>query len=372
MTSSSEERTLVQEQGAPVLKGTDYIELYVGNAHQAAHFYRMSFGFQPLAYAGPETGVRDHVSFLLAQGDIRLVFTAPTGSNGPIAQHVAKHGDGVKDIALTVVDAAATFEHAVRLGARPVAEPRVFDGPHGTTTIASIGVYGDTVHSLVQRDFDDLTALPGFQPIASAPPAASVGLTAIDHVAVCVEAGTLNQWVDFYKHVFGFHQVHEENVETGQSAMNSKAVQDPSGAIKFPMQEPAPSKRKSQIEEYLESYQGPGAQHLAVLTDDIVATVRAMRANGLEFRQAPGTYFDMLEERVGKIDVDVDALRDLHILVDRDKWGYLLQIFAKPVQSRPTLFCEVIQRVGARGFGSGNIKALFASIEREQALRGTL
>lgn len=372
MTGVTEEGTRSRAEEALQLNGIDYIELYVGNAHQAAHYYRTAYGFTPIAYAGPETGARDRVSFLIAQGDIRLLLTSAVETDHPIARHVALHGDGVKDIAIAVDDAVAAFEHAIRGGARSIAEPAVFEGPSGQTITATIGVYGDTVHSFVQRYPHDGTFLPHYRAIGTPSPTTPIGLTAIDHVAICVEAGALERWVTFYKETLGFEQVHEENVETEHSAMNSKAMQDPSGRIKFPMMEPAPGKRKSQIEEYLEAYQGAGAQHLAVLTDDIVGTVGALRANGIEFRQAPGTYFDMLEARVGAIGVDVAALREQHILVDRDRWGYLLQIFARPAQSRPTLFCEIIQRVGARGFGSGNIKALFESIEREQALRGVL
>jgi len=372
MTTGNNAAASSQIENVPQLKGIDYIELYVGNAQQAAHFYRTTFGFTPIASAGPETGVRDRVSFVVAQGDIRLIFTSALDADHPIARHVALHGDGVKDIAFTVDDATYAFEQAVRLGAHPIAEPVVTDGPTGQLTKATIGVYGDTIHSFIQRDIVDGASFPGYQVIKNPLPATPIGLMAVDHVAVCVDAGTLEQWVAFYKQVLGFEQLHEENIETAYSAMNSKAVQNRSGQIKFPMMEPAPSKRTSQIEEYLSYYHGPGVQHIAVLSADIVGTVRALRANGIEFRQAPGTYFDMLEERVGKIAADVAALRDLHILVDRDAWGYLMQIFGKPVQSRPTLFCEIIQRAGARGFGSGNIKALFESIEREQALRGTL
>lgn len=350
------------------IKGIDYIELYVGNAQQAAFFYCTTFGFTPIAYAGPETGVRDHASFVIAQGDIRLVLSAATTPHHPIAQHVSLHGDGVKDIAFTVDDVQGIFEHSVRCGAHPASEPRVIAGRNGQIHKATIGVYGDIVHSFIQRDAIGDTYLPQYQPFQHSWPVAPVGLHAIDHVASCIEAGNLELWVQFYKEVFDFQQLHEESVATEYSAMNSKAVRDPSGRIKFVIMEPAPGKRRSQIEDYLLSHGGPGAQHFAVSTNDIVTTVRALRAQGIQFRSTPGTYYDMLEERVGRLDIDVAALRDLHILVDRDDWGYLLQIFAKPVQARPTLFCEIIQREGARGFGSGNIKALFESIEREQTL----
>ena len=372
MTTVTDQAERSATAEVPRLNGIDYIELYVGNAQQAAHFYRTTYGFTPLAYAGPETGARDRVSFVLGQGTIRLVFTSAVSAEHPITEHVALHGDGVRDIAFAVDDAAQVFERLVRTGARPIAEPTTVDGPDGKLTTATVGVFGDTVHTLVQRDGQARPFLPAYQPIKHPAPSRPIGLTAIDHVAICVEPGGLNRWTAFYAQALGFIQVHEENIVTEYSAMNSKAIEDPSGRIKFPMQEPAPGKRTSQIEEYLASYHGPGAQHIAVLTDDIIAAVRALRENGIEFRTAPGTYFDMLEERVGTINADVGALRELHILVDRDKWGYLMQIFAKPTQSRPTLFCELIQRAGARGFGSGNIKALFESIEREQRLRGTL
>jgi len=353
------------------LKGIDHIELYVGNARQAEHFYRTAFGFTPIAYAGLETGVHDRVSFIMQQGDIRLVLTSALRPDHPIAEHVRLHGDGVKDIAFTVDNTELVFEQAVSRGARPIAEPIALEDQSARIIRATIGVYGDTMHSFIQRDHANGAYLPGYQLIQTPPPATPVGFTAIDHVAVCVEVGTLDQWVEFYEQVLGFHQLHEEKVQTEYSAMNSKAVQNSTGQIKFPMMEPAPSKRKSQIEEYLAFYGGPGAQHFAVITDDIVKTVRALRANGIEFRRTPDTYYDMLEDRVSTISADPMVLRELNILVDRDQWGYLMQIFAKPLQDRPTLFCEVIQRKGARGFGSGNIKALFESIEREQLLRAS-
>jgi 4-hydroxyphenylpyruvate dioxygenase len=353
------------------LKGIDYIELYVGNAQQSAHFYRSAFGFTPTAYAGLETGVTDRISFLIEQGDIRLVLTSALIPDHPIAEHVRLHGDGVKDIAFAVDDAAGVFAQAVARGARGVAEPATAEVADGRVVTAQIGVYGDTVHSLVQRNTANGSFLPGYRPIQK-PPATPVGFSAVDHVAVCVEAGTLDAWSDFYARVFDFVELHQESVSTDYSAMNSRAMGDRAGRIKFPLQEPAPSKRKSQIDDYLSYYQGPGAQHIAVLTGDIVASVRALQANGIEFRATPATYYDMLEARVGPIDADLAALRELSILVDRDQWGYLMQIFCKPMQGRPTMFCELIQREGARGFGSGNIKALFQSVEREQLLRGAL
>lgn len=371
MTVTQHEINQRQSQDIPQLEA-DYIELYVGNAHHAAHFYRTAFGFRPIAYAGLETGLRDRVSFVVAQGNIRLMLTSAVSPDHPIAEHVKLHGDGVKDIAFRVADAEQAFATALRRGAREAAAPTAEEDRHGRVVRATIGVYGDTVHSFIQREGDDGFLFPHYQAIKNPPPANPIGLTEVDHIAVCVEPGALDRWTTFYRETLGFQQLHEESVETDYSAMNSRAAQDPSGKIKFVIMEPAPSKRKSQIEEYLSFYQGAGAQHIAVLTDDIVATVQALRENGVEFRPTPGAYYDTLEDRVGAISEDVAALREQNILVDRDKWGYLLQIFARPVQSRPTLFCEIIQRVGARGFGSGNIKALFESIEREQALRGTL
>lgn len=355
-----------------LLQGIDYIELYVGNAQQAAHFYRTAFGFTPTAYAGPETGVRDWVSYVVEQGHIRLVFTSAIDGDHPIAQHVALHGDDVKDIAFKVTSTEQIFQQVIGAGARSVAEPTTIEGQDGQVQRATIATFGDTVHSFIQRDGYTGAFLPRYQPFTQQLPVTPAGFSEVDHVAICLEAGTLDQWAEFYRNTLGFYQLHEENIETEHSAMNSKAIADSSGQIKFPMQEPAPSKKKSQIEEYLSSHNGAGVQHIAVLTENIVESIRALRSNGIDFRQTPGAYYDLLPERVGAIKEDLEALRELNILVDRDEWGYLLQIFAKPVQSRPTLFCEIIQRVGARGFGSGNIKALFQSIEREQLLRGSL
>jgi 4-hydroxyphenylpyruvate dioxygenase len=354
------------------LKGYDYIELYVGNVHQAAHFYRTAFGFTPIAYAGLETGISDHTSYVLAQRNIRLLLTSPLHAESPIAEHVNRHGDGIKDIAFTVKNATQAFEETVRRGARPVLEPTVSEDSDGRVVKSAIGVYGDTVHSFVQRHEYEGVFLPGFLPVASKAPLVATGFSTIDHVAISLEAGELDHWVNFYGEVMGFHESHTENVETEYSAMNSKVVQSSTGRIKFPMVEPSPSKRRSQIDEYLEFYQGAGVQHVALLTSDIIKTVEALRAMGNEFLRTPETYYEMLNERVGNISEDLSQLRALNILVDRDEWGYLMQIFTKPVQSRPTVFMEAIQRKGAKGFGSGNIKALFQALEREQALRGNL
>ena len=354
------------------LKGFDYLNLYVGNAVQASHFYRLAFGFTPTVRAGLETGLRDQQSLVLQMGSIRLVLTSPLGPESGIAEHVKSHGDGVKDIAFEVDDASQVFEQAVKRGARPLSEPASLRDQKGYLIKATIAGPGNIIHSFVQRRGYDGAFMPDFQPVESQPPARMPGITSIDHVAFGVERGTLDEWVGFYEQVFGFHQSHEENVSTEYSGMKSKVVESDTSAIRFPIVEPAPGRRKSQVEEYLTFHRGPGAQHLAFLTDDIVATVRALRANGIEFLKAPGAYYDRLEQRVGKLDADIATLRELNILVDRDPWGHLMQIFTKPVQSRPTFFIEIIQRIGARGFGGGNITALFEALEQEQALRGNL
>jgi len=356
----------------PKLNGYDYIELYVGNAHQAAHFYRTAWGFTPVAYAGLETGVRDRVSIVVEQGRIRLVLTAAQGPDGPIADHVKLHGDGVKDIAFLVDDVEEVFNQVVDAGARPVTPPVVLkDGDHAIRK-ATVAAYGDTVHSFVERGDYTGPFLPGYQAARAYSPSTSTGLKEIDHVAVSAEAGTLEELIEFYRHVFGFHQSHQEDVATEYSAMNSKVVQNHTGTIKFPIIEPAPGKRKSQIEEYLAYYGGSGVQHIGLLSEDIVASVQTLRDNYVEFMQTPGTYYDLLEDRIGKIEEDVESLRELSILIDRDDWGYLMQTFTRPLHNRPTLFFEIIQRKNARGFGAGNIKALFEALEREQLSRGNL
>ena len=362
-----------QQQTFPQLKGFDYLEFYVGNAHQAAHFYRTAFGFTPVAYRGLETGARDHVSYVMEQRHIRLVLTSALYHTDPVAEHVLLHGDGVRDVAFTVPDAEQAFEASVRRGAQPVLEPTVFEDKGGPVVKATIAAYGDTVHSFIQRKdyggpfFPDFVALKN----PPAPPIAPC-LAAIDHIAISLPAGQLDQWVDFYQQVMGFHQSHEEDIETEYSAMNSKVVQNATGRVKFPMVEPAQGRRRSQIEEYLAYYRGPGVQHIALLSSDILKTVRALRSTGTEFLRTPDTYYEMLEGRVGRVEESLEDLRAQNILVDRDQWGYLLQIFSKPLQSRPTVFMEAIQRKGAKGFGSGNIKALFEALEAEQAKRGNL
>jgi 4-hydroxyphenylpyruvate dioxygenase len=362
------------EQRFPQVEGYDYIEYYVGNAHQAAHFYRTAFGLTPVAYAGLETGERSRVSYVLQQGQIRLVLTSALRADDPAAEHVRLHGDGVKDIALTVRDATAAFHESVKRGARPVAEPRVCEDEHGRVVKATVAAYGDTVHTFVERRQYGGVFLPNYQALKRAPPPAlDADWLAIDHVAVCIAPDELDEWVGFYNETLGFRESHREDVATEYSAMNSKVVQSANGQVKFPLVEPARGRRRSQIEEYLEFYGGPGVQHVALLSDDIAKTVKALRSAGNEFLNIPGTYYESLHERVGPLEEeDVDTLRAQQILVDRDEWGYLLQTFTRPVQGRPTVFMEAIQRKGARGFGSGNIKALFEAVEREQAKRGNL
>jgi 4-hydroxyphenylpyruvate dioxygenase len=359
-------------QSALQLEGIDHVEMYVGNAYQAAHFYRTMFGFKPVARAGLETGVRDRLSIMLEQGDIRLVLTTGLDPDSPISRHVALHGDGVKDVAFRVRDVAAAFQTAVRRGARPVSEPVVHEDAAGRVVRATIGAPGDTVHSLVERQGDG-AFFPGFEPILDAPATRPTGFVEVDHVAVSMEQGQLDHWIEFYKEVLGFHQSHQEMVWTKHSAMNSKVVEDASGKIKFPIVEPAHNGTKSQVQEYLNFNHGAGAQHVAFLSNDICATVRAIRENGVKFLRVPATYYEVLEERVGAIDpARMAELQEVGILVDSDDDGRLLQIFSEPVEARPTMFVEVIERQGSGGFGSGNIKALFEAVEREQERRGNI
>jgi 4-hydroxyphenylpyruvate dioxygenase len=357
------------------LNGTDYVEFYVGNAKQAAYFYRAAFGFGLAAYRGPENGTRDRASYVLKQGKIRLVLTTPL-SGGPIADHIARHGDGVKDIALWVDDAESAWLATTSRGARSVSEPTYSEDAHGRVRTASIAIYGDTIHTFVERGAYHGAFLPGFAatpaPDALARP---VGLCHIDHMVGNVGWGEMAEWVHFYEHVMGFasfQHFDDKDISTEYSALMSKVMSNGNGRVKFPINEPAAGKRKSQIEEYLDFYGGPGVQHLAMATGDIIRTVSRLRAQGVEFLTVPTAYYDELQSRVGPIDEPLDRLAELGILVDRDDEGYLLQIFTKPVEDRPTLFYEIIQRKGSRSFGKGNFKALFEAIEREQARRGNL
>jgi 4-hydroxyphenylpyruvate dioxygenase len=357
------------------INGTDFVEFYVGNAKQAAHFYQTAFGFQLVAYRGPETGVRDRVSYLLVQNKIRLVLTSPLGPDGPIAEHVRKHGDGVRDIALWVDDARDAYGNAIQRGARSVSEPKSHKDQMGEVVIAAIGIYGDTIHSIVERRNYKGLFMPGFEPRQPHYQPKEAGLQHVDHCVGNVELGQMNVWVGFYERVMGFKNLisfDDEDISTEYSSLMSKVMSNGNEKIKFPINEPAKGKKKSQIDEYLEFYRGPGVQHLALATNDIVKAVTTLHDSGVEFLSVPTTYYEALQSRVGKIDEPVDVLAKLGILVDRDPDGYLLQIFTKPVQDRPTLFYEIIQRKGARSFGKGNFKALFEAIEREQAARGNL
>ncbi|HEX6089595.1 MAG TPA: 4-hydroxyphenylpyruvate dioxygenase [Gemmatimonadales bacterium] len=357
------------------INGTDYVEFYVGNAKQSAHYYVSAFGYELVAYRGPETGTRDRASYLLVQNKVRLVLTSALGPDSDIARHVNLHGDGVRDLALWVDDAREAFTAAVERGARPVHEPQVLTDEDGEVVIAAIHTYGDTIHSLVERRNYDGLFLPGFRPLTSRFRTEPVGLLHVDHCVGNVELGRMNTWVKFYEDVMGFKNLisfDDKDISTEYSSLMSKVVASGNERIKFPINEPAAGKKKSQIDEYLEFYRGPGVQHLAIATNDIVHTVTSLRDRGVEFLKVPTTYYDTLLDRVGKIDEDLGPLKELGILVDRDDEGYLLQIFSKPVQDRPTLFYEIIQRKGARSFGKGNFKALFEAIEREQALRGNL
>jgi 4-hydroxyphenylpyruvate dioxygenase len=357
------------------INGTDYVEFYVGNAKQASHYYRTAFGFELVGYRGPETGVRDRASYLLQQNKIRLLLTTAVRPDHPAAEHVHAHGDGVRDIALWVDDAREAFQKAVARGARAAQEPTVLRDDDGEVVIAAIHTYGDTIHSLVERRGYRGVVMPGFRRVESRYRPAPVGLQYVDHIVGNVELGRMNEWVGFYERVMGFKNLisfDDSDISTEYSSLMSKVVSNGNERIKFPINEPAKGKKKSQIDEYLEFYRGPGAQHLALATEDIIGTVGALRDRGVEFLNVPTTYYDDLQQRVGRIDEPVDRLQELGILVDRDPDGYLLQIFTKPVEDRPTLFYEIIERKGARSFGKGNFKALFEAIEREQALRGNL
>lgn len=373
MSTVETELTTPRAASAVQLKGIDHVEMYVGNAYQAAHFYRTAFGFRPVARAGLATGKRDRTSFAMEQGKIRLVLTSPLGPDTPVARHVGVHGDGVHDVAFTVDDVAASFEAAVARGARPIMEPTVLEDERGRVVRATIGAFGDTVHSFIQREGYQGRFLPGYQPIDDMGPVHPTGLVEVDHVAVSLEEGNLDGMVEFYTEVLGFHKSHQEMVWTEKSAMNSKVVENEAGNIKFPLQEPARAKGKSQIDEYLDFHRGAGTQHVAYLTEDMVRTMRAIRGNGVQFLRIPPNYYEVLEERVGTIDPALmQELRELGILVDSDEWGILLQTFTEPLEGRPTFFVEVIERQGAKGFGAGNIKALFEAVEREQELRGNI
>lgn len=357
------------------INGTDYVELYVGNAKQAAHYYKTAFGFQELAYAGLETGVRDRTSYVLVQDKIRLVLTSPFDPESEISHHIRKHGDGVKVIALWVDDARKAFEETLKRGAIPFMKPNVLVDDNGEIVQAGIHTYGETVHIFVERKNYKGLFMPGYEKWKTEYNPIPTGLKYIDHMVGNVELGSMNKWSSFYADVMGFANLvtfDDKDISTEYTALMSKVMTNGNGRIKFPINEPAIGKKKSQVEEYLDFYHGPGCQHIAVATDDIVFTISEMRKRGVEFLYVPGTYYDTVKNRVGIIEEDLEELKKWGIMVDRDEEGYLLQIFTKPVEDRPTLFFEIIQRKGARSFGKGNFQALFESIEAEQARRGTL
>ena len=355
------------------LRSIHHVEFWVGNARQAAYFYRQAFGFSQIAYAGMETGQRDRTSYALAQGKARLLLSSPLEGSGTIAEHIARHGDAVRDIAFLVDDADRAFDEAVRRGAQPAMEPHDLSDQCGAVRQAAIHTYGDTIHSFISYKGYSGPFLPGFAPrdVAGEP----VGILRVDHIVGNVELGKMNEWAEWYSRVLGFRRFisfDDKDISTEYSALMSIVMSDDSFSIKFPINEPAEGRKKSQIQEYLDFHHGPGVQHIALLTADIIETVSSLRRNGVEFLHVPDSYYEDLPGRVGEVKESTETLRSLGILADRDEDGYLLQIFTQPVEDRPTLFFELIEREGSRGFGKGNFKALFESIEREQALRGNL
>jgi len=358
------------------LQGTDYVEFYVGNAKQAAHYYQTAFGFQPLAYSGPETGIMDRASYVLKQSKLFLMFTTPLRSKNPMADHIYKHGDGVKALALRVDDAANAWKETTKRGAKSYMEPTRVSDDDGEAIISGIHTYGETVHLFIERKNYHGAFLPGYR--AWSNPyfkTEETGLQYVDHCVGNVGWNQMNKWVSFYEEIMGFRNIlsfDDKDISTEYSALMSQVMSHGNGFVKFPINEPAEGKKKSQVEEYLEFYDGEGCQHVAMATNDIVHTVTELRNRGVEFLKVPTTYYDDHLQRVGKIDEDLEPLKDLGILVDRDDEGYLLQIFTRPVEDRPTLFFEIIQRKGAKSFGKGNFKALFEAIEREQEARGNL
>jgi 4-hydroxyphenylpyruvate dioxygenase len=357
------------------LNGTDHIEFYVGNAKQSAYYYQAAFGFELIAYSGPETGVRDRASYVLKQDKIVLVLTTSLEPNSEISEFVKVHGDGVKSLSLWVDDATKSYEETTKRGAVSVFPPKKLTDEHGEVVVSAIKTYGDTIHTFVERKNYKGAFLPGFQPAKSLFKIEPIGLKYVDHCVGNVELGKMNDWVDFYENVMGFGLLltfDDKDISTEYTALMSKVVSNGNGYIKFPINEPAEGKKKSQIEEYIDFYKGAGCQHIAIATDDIIHTVGELRKRGVEFLHVPDTYYEDVLDRVGHINEDLMKLKDLNILIDRDEEGYLLQIFTKPVEDRPTLFYEIIQRCGAKSFGKGNFKALFESIEREQERRGNL
>ncbi|MBA4197736.1 MAG: 4-hydroxyphenylpyruvate dioxygenase [Chitinophaga sp.] len=357
------------------LQGTDYIELYVGNAKQAAHFYKTAFGFKSIAYAGPETGVKDKVSYVIRQNKLTFVLTTALKNNNIIADHVYKHGDGVKFLALRVDDATDAWEQTTKRSAVSFSEPKILKDESGEVVISGIHTYGETVHLFIERKNYNGAFMPGFIEWKTNYNPCDTGLLYVDHCVGNVGWNQMNKWVSFYENVMGFRNIlsfDDKDISTEYSALMSKVMSNGNGFVKFPINEPAEGKKKSQVEEYLDFYNGEGVQHVAIATNNIIETVTELQNRGVEFLKVPGSYYDTVLDRVGHIDEDLQPLRELGILIDRDNEGYLLQIFTKPLQDRPTLFFEIIQRKGAKSFGKGNFKALFEAIEREQALRGNL
>ncbi len=357
------------------LQGTDYVEFYVGNAKQAAHYYKTAFGFQSLAYSGPETGVKDRASYVIRQNKLTFVLTTPIRPNNPIADHIYKHGDGVKVLALRVEDATSAWKETTKRGGKSYLEPTTLQDEHGRIVLSGIHTYGDTVHLFVERGDYNGVFMPGFRKWESTYNPPDTGLLYVDHCVGNVGWNQMNPWVKFYEDVMGFRNIltfDDKDISTEYSALMSKVMSNGNGYVKFPINEPAEGKKKSQVEEYLDFYGGEGVQHVAIATNDIVASVTQLQERGVEFLKIPATYYETVLDRVGKIDEDLEPLQRLGILIDRDDEGYLLQIFSKPVEDRPTLFFEIIQRKGAKSFGKGNFKALFEALEREQDARGNL
>jgi 4-hydroxyphenylpyruvate dioxygenase len=357
------------------LHGTDYVEFYVGNAKQAAHFYKTAFGFQSLAYAGPETGVKDKASYVIRQNKLTFVLTTPLKSEGPIADHIAKHGDGVKILALKVDDATSAYQETTQRGGKSYMEPTVLNDADGEVVVSGIHTYGDTVHLFIERSNYTGVFMPGFKAWKSDYNPSETGLLYVDHCVGNVGWNQMNKWVKFYEEVMGFKNIlsfDDKDISTEYSALMSKVMSNGNGFVKFPINEPAEGKKKSQVEEYLDFYNGEGVQHVAIATNNIIETVTALQQRGVEFLRVPASYYETVLDRVGTIDEDLKPLAQLGILIDRDEEGYLLQIFTKPLEDRPTLFFEIIQRKGAKSFGKGNFKALFEALEREQDLRGNL
>ncbi len=369
------EKDTMQSSDFLPLHGTDFIEIYVGNAKQAAHFYKTAFGFQSLAYAGPETGIKDRVSYVLIQNKMRLMLTTPLHSNSAIAEHHKKHGDGVKVLALMVEDAYDAYEQTTKRGGVSSLEPKTLSDANGEVRMSGIKTYGEVEHWFIERKNYKGVFMPGFVRWVSAYNPEPTGLLYVDHCVGNVDWNQMNPWVAFYENVMGFKNIlsfDDNDISTEYSALMSKVMSNGNGYVKFPINEPAEGKKKSQVEEYLEFYEGEGVQHIAIATHDIVSTVKQLMARGVEFLKVPNSYYDDLLDRVGPIEEDIEPLKELGILVDRDNEGYLLQLFTKPVEDRPTMFFEIIQRKGAKSFGKGNFKALFEAIEREQANRGNL